>query len=451
MGKTLYLECSRGISGDMAVAALIDLGADTEVLNKVLQSLGLEGFEVKIGRVKKSGIDACDFNVILDKKHENHDHDMEYLYGKACHNHEHSHEQMHNEEMEHSHKHMHGEEMHHSHEHMHNDNISHGHEHEHRGLAQIFEIIDNAGLTPNAKEMAKKIFNIIARAEAKAHGVDISKVHFHEVGAIDSIVDIIAAAVCIDNLGITEACVPVLCEGSGSVRCQHGILPVPVPAVVNIVTDNGLRLKITDTEGELVTPTGAAIAAALKTSDRLPDSFYIEKTGLGAGKRNYEKPSILRAMLINTGQQSDYIYKLETNIDDCSGEALGYLMEKLFDKGALDVSYTPVFMKKNRPAYQLNVICNECDMERLEKIIFKGTTTIGIRRIRLERTVLKRELINVNTSIGSALVKVCYLDMEKRFYPEYQSVSAICDDKDIPYIEAYNIIQEECKKLYGND
>lgn len=451
MGKTLYLECSRGISGDMAVAALIDLGADTEVLNKVLQSLGLEGFEVKIGRVKKSGIDACDFNVILDKKHENHDHDMEYLYGKACHNHEHSHEQMHNEEMEHSHKHMHGEEMHHSHEHMHNDNISHGHEHEHRGLAQIFEIIDNAGLTPNAKEMAKKIFNIIARAEAKAHGVDISKVHFHEVGAIDSIVDIIAAAVCIDNLGITEACVPVLCEGSGSVRCQHGILPVPVPAVVNIVTDNGLRLKITDTEGELVTPTGAAIAAALKTSDRLPDSFYIEKTGLGAGKRNYEKPSILRAMLINTGQQSDYIYKLETNIDDCSGEALGYLMEKLFDKGALDVSYTPVFMKKNRPAYQLNVICNEFGMERLEKIIFKGTTTIGIRRIRLERTVLKRELINVNTSIGSALVKVCYLDMEKRFYPEYQSVSAICDDKDIPYIEAYNIIQEECKKLYGND
>lgn len=451
MGKTLYLECCRGISGDMAVAALIDLGADTEVLNKALQSLGLKGFEVKIGRVKKSGIDACDFNVILDKKHENHDHDMEYLYGKACHNHEHSHEQMHNEEMEHSHEHMHGEEMHHSHKHMHNDNISHGHEHEHRGLAQIFEIIDNAGLTPNAKEMAKKIFNIIARAEAKAHGVDISKVHFHEVGAIDSIVDIIAAAVCIDNLGITEACVPVLCEGSGSVRCQHGILPVPVPAVVNIVTDNGLRLKITDTEGELVTPTGAAIAAALKTSDRLPDGFYIEKTGLGAGKRNYEKPSILRAMLINTGQQSDYIYKLETNIDDCSGEALGYLMEKLFDKGALDVSYTPVFMKKNRPACQLNVICNECDMERLEKIIFKGTTTIGIRRIRLERTVLKRELINVNTSIGSALVKVCYLDMEKRFYPEYQSVSAICDDKDIPYIEAYNIIQEECKKLYGND
>lgn len=451
MGKTLYLECCRGISGDMAVAALIDLGADTEVLNKALQSLGLEGFDVKISRVKKSGIDACDFNVILDKKHENHDHDMEYLYGKACHNHEHSHEQMHNEEMEHSHEHMHGEEMHHSHDHMHNDNISHSHEHEHRGLAQIFEIIDNAGLTPNAKELAKKIFNIIARAEAKAHGVDISKVHFHEVGAIDSIIDIIAAAVCIDNLGITEACVPVLCEGSGSVRCQHGILPVPVPAVVNIVTDNGLRLKITDTEGELVTPTGAAIAAALKTSDRLPDSFYIEKTGLGAGKRNYEKPSILRAMLINSGQPADCIYKLETNIDDCSGEALGYLIDKLFDKGALDVSYTPVFMKKNRPAYQLNVICNECDMERLEKIIFKGTTTIGIRRIRLERTVLKRELINVNTSIGSALVKVCYLDMEKRFYPEYQSVSAICDDKDIPYIEAYNIIQEECKKLYGND
>ena len=195
--------------------------------------------------------------------------------------------------------------------------------------------------------------------EAKAHGVPIEEVHFHEVGAVDSIVDIVAVAVCLDNLDITEVIVPFLCEGRGTVRCQHGILPVPVPAVANILEAHRIPIRFTEVEGELVTPTGAAIVAAVKTGAELPKQFVINRIGIGAGKRNYERPSLLRAMLIqekNTYQsqslienakKEDFIYKLETNIDDCTGEALGYTMDKLMAAGARDVHFIPVYMKKS--------------------------------------------------------------------------------------------------------
>lgn len=283
MGKTLYLECYSGISGDMTVAALLDLGADQAVLDSALKSLPVSGFQTKISRVVKGGIDACDFDVMLDKKHENHDHDMEYLHG---HHHE-------NTEAD---THLHT----HEHKHTHDTESAHGHHHhEHRGLKEITHMIEHSDMTDNAKKTALKIFGILAEAEGKAHNVPADQVHFHEVGAVDSIVDIVSAAVCLDNLEITDVIVPVLHEGCGTVRCQHGILPVPVPAVVNVVNKNHLNMKITDVEGELVTPTGAAIAAAIKTKDQLPKEFAIQKTGIGAGKRQYECPGILRAMLIS--------------------------------------------------------------------------------------------------------------------------------------------------------
>ena len=363
MGKTLYLECYSGISGDMTVAALLDLGADEKVLKAALESLPVKGFEIEISRVKKAGLDACDFLVKLDKKHENHDHDMEYLHG-------------------------------HSHAHHHEEHV-----HEHRGLPEVLEIIENAEISERARGTAIEIFRILASAEAKAHGVPIEQVHFHEVGAVDSIVDIVAAAVCLDNLDITDVVVPFVCEGRGTVRCQHGILPVPVPAVINIMEAFKLPVRITDVEGELVTPTGAAILAAIKTASRLPEKFTITQTGIGAGKRNYESPSLLRAMLIEEKRENrpeessrqDEIYKLETNIDDCTGELLGYTMDNLMSAGARDVHFTPVYMKKNRPAYMLTVICDEAHIKKMEQIIFEETTTIGIRRMRMERTVLERE------------------------------------------------------------
>lgn len=439
MKNTLYLECYSGISGDMTVAALLDLGADREVLEKALKTLPVEGFEIKISRVKKSGLDVCDFSVILDKEHENHDHDMEYLHGSHKHGEE---EHTHGEDEAHQHSHIHLHEKSHDHGHVHLH--EHSHHHEHRNLSGILHIISHVDITPRAKEMAERIFTILAEAEAKAHGTELDKVHFHEVGAVDSIVDIVAAAVCLDNLNITDVIATELCEGHGFVRCQHGIIPVPVPAVVNIAEKHKLSLCITDTEGELVTPTGAAIIAAVRSMDKLPKKFSIEKIGIGAGKRNYDRPSILRAMLIKDKTFEDnQIYKLESNIDDCTGEMLGYVMELLFKAGARDVHYIPVYMKKNRPAYQLNVVCLEKDIEILENIIFEETTTIGIRRIPVERSVLKRRIEKIMTSLGEAEVKICLLKEKEKVYPEYESVKKLCSQHKLNFQEVYQLIQRE--------
>ena len=437
----LYLECYSGISGDMTVGALLDLGADKIVLENALNSLPIDGFEIKISRVSKSGLDACDFDVRLDE--DNHDHDMKYLHGEGHIHVQHHHN--HGEEDFHEHIHHH-EDINHTHSHEHH----HGHGHSHRNLSQILDVIDHAEITKNAKKIASDIFTILAKAEAKAHGVSIEEVHFHEVGAVDSIVDIIAVAVCIDNLNINEVIVSPLYEGTGFIRCQHGVIPVPVPAVCEIVRDNDIDLKITNYEGEFVTPTGAAIVAAIKTSDKLPDKFKIEKIGIGAGKREYEKAGILRSMLIkDTSSKSHSIYKLESNIDDCSGEALGYIVEKLLSKGARDVHFIPVFMKKNRPAYQLNVICREEDIEKFEQIIFEETTTIGIRKQKIEMTMLKTELKIIDTSLGKAQVKICDLKNEKRIYPEYNSIVEICKKSGKSYQEIYQFIINEYKKLGG--
>lgn len=442
MAKTLYLECNTGISGDMSVAALLDLGADEKVLRKVLDSIPAKGFEVKISRVKKAGVDCCDFAVLLDEEHENHDHDMEYLYGKVesgGHSHENNFEHTHHHEGVHEHIH---EEAVHEHSH------THTHHHKHRGMKEIREILSACAMTERARELSLKIFEVLARAEAKAHGVSPEEVHFHEVGAIDSIVDIVAAAVCLDNLDITKVIVPGLCEGTGSIRCQHGVLSVPVPAVANIITDYGLPVHFTDMQGELITPTGAAIVAAMEPSHDLPERFTIQKIGMGAGKRAYVRPSILRAMLIEEQSgDKDSIYKLESNIDDCSGEALGYVMEELLKAGARDVHYIPVYMKKNRPAWMLNVICAKEDIEKLESIIFRETTTIGIRRVEMERTVLKREMRKIQTVYGEALVKVCMTEEGSRFYPEYESVARICREKGLAYPEVYEKILNCCKDM----
>lgn len=451
MGKQLYLEASSGISGDMFVASLLDLGADQKVLEKALSSIPARGFEIKISRVQKSGIDCCDFNVILDAEHENHDHDMAYLYGPApvTMEHEHSHEHMHSHEHEHTHEHaeehIHMHEHVHTHEEEHSHSPEHHHHHEHRHLSDVQAIIDATEMTESAKALANKIFLIVAEAESKAHHLPLEEVHFHEVGAIDSIVDIISAAVCFDNLGISEVIVPKLSEGTGTVRCQHGVLPVPVPATLNIVNAYDMPLEIMNAKGEYVTPTGAAIACALCTSHTLPSSFKVLKTGLGAGKRDYkEKTNILRAFLIETESghyEKDEIVKLESDIDDASGEVLGYTMEKLFEAGALDVHYSPIYMKKNRPAWELVVICKEDQKEKLEDIIFSETTTIGIREFTsLMRSILHRETKEIDTPYGKAKVKEVTLPEGKRYYPEYEVVKDLAEKNGKPFLTIFNEI-----------
>lgn len=410
----------------MTVAALLDLGADEQALRRTLSSLPVGGFDIRISRVVKNGLDACDFHVLLDDAHEDHDHDMEYLHGSGP------------REDHHEHASPHG---------------PHGH-HAHRGLPEILEIIRQADMTERAKGLAEKIFRILARAEAKAHGVPPEQVHFHEVGAVDSIVDILAAAVCLDDLDITEAVIPRLCEGTGTIRCQHGILPIPVPAVLNIAEEHGLPLTVTQVEGELVTPTGAAIAAAIRTAGELPKRFTVKKTGIGAGKRDYACSGILRAMILEPEEaqetEIDTVYKLEADMDDCTGEKLGYAMERLFAAGAKDVHYTPAFMKKNRPAYQLNVICDEAAVPRLEEIIFRETTTIGIRRMPVSRSVLRREVREIETPLGQAAVKICTGGMGRRIYPEYESIASLARQHGLPYGQVeQQVIQEAVRQEGG--
>ena len=531
MGKTLYLETSSGISGDMFVAAMIDLGADPEALERALNSIPADGFMVEISSVKKSGIACCDFNVILDAAHENHDHDMAYLYGLApvssaapqeeahhchcheeeeahhCHCHEdeeahhchcHEEEEAHHchchedeeaphchcyeeeaphchchEEEEAPHCHCHeDEEAHHCHcheeeeahhchcheeeeaHHCHGhggEEPHHHHEHEHhhhhgRHLAEIMGIIEATDMTDSAKALAGKMFHIVAEAESLAHHMPLEEVHFHEVGAIDSIVDIIAAAVTFDSLGITDVIIPCLTEGRGTVRCQHGVLPVPVPATMNIIEAYDMPLTIMEAKGEYVTPTGAAIAAAICTTHQLPKAFRIVATGLGAGKRAYtERTNILRAYLIEGNameEGKDEIVKLETDIDDSTGEALGYTIDRLMQAGALDVHYSPVYMKKNRPAWELTVICKKSRMEELEDIIFKETTTIGIREFpSVMRSILHRSQKQVETPFGIAEVKEVALPGERRFYPEYESVKAIAEKEHLPFAEVYHLVK----------
>ena len=417
MAKYLLFDCSSGISGDMSVAALLDLGADRSALDALLTSLPLDGAHVHVSRVKKSGLDCCDFDVHL--AHDNHDHDMAYLHG---HDHDHGHPHEHDNEHDHGHH--------------------HEHHHEHRGLREIEEILRAAVLTPSALALALRIFRILAEAESKAHGVPLEEVHFHEVGAIDSIIDIAAFAALYDSLHVDAAFLPSLAEGRGTIRCQHGILPIPVPAVVHIAEAHALPLRQTDVEGELVTPTGAAIAAAIRTSSPSPQVYRVIASGLGAGKRDYACASFLRILLIedisttNSGFRApDSVCKLECNLDDATGEELGFALERLMEAGARDAFYTPVFMKKNRPGWLLSVLCDPADADRFTALLFRHTTTLGVRRTLHERTVLPRDFRTVSTPWGDIPLKTTTVDGTTRLHPEYDAIAKIAREHNLPLRE----------------
>lgn len=394
MTKYLYLEGANGISGDMLVAALLDLTNGKDKLDKVLQALPINGFNYQISRKNSYSISGCDFDVKLE--HEEHHHEEEY-----------------------------SEEHHH-------------HHHEHRHLSDVNQIIDQANISVTATNLAKKIFFIVAEAEAKAHGCSIETVHFHEVGAIDSIIDIISIAVLFDELGIDNVIVNGLSDGHGFVKCQHGTLPVPVPAVINIAEKYAIALRPTDNNGEMVTPTGIAAVAALKTSEELPSCYKILKTGIGLGKRDFGHANFLRTMILEDKAAENQIYVLETNIDDSTPEELGLTMEKLFIKGAADVHFEPCFMKKNRPAYLLRVIASADKISDMEKIIFYNTSSIGIRKYPVERRCMDRHIIDVETPYGTVQVKKCHIDDIVRYNPEYESVKNIAAQANKTFREVFD-------------
>lgn len=428
--KYLYLDGSCGISGDMTVAALLGLGASREKMDAAIAGLGLEGVHVHVENSKSYSIAGLSFAVHV------HDHDADHL---------HSHEEGY---VEHHHHHEHGH-----------------HHHEHRHLSEVYEILDraaNAGaVTPRALETAKKIFRIIAEAEAKAHGVPVEEVHFHEVGAVDSIVDILAVAVLADDLGIENYIVTGLNEGSGFVETQHGMLPIPVPAVAHIAEAANIALHITETKGEMVTPTGAGIVAALRTSESLPAGYKILKSGIGLGKRDFGRANFLRAQIIEdsasdkggdatssaTGCTSAdcNVFQIEANIDDSTPEELGYAMNKIFEAGARDVHFIPCYMKKNRMGTLLCTLADSEHLAAVEKAIFLHTSTVGVRRFPVERTCMARNTFEVETEFGKVRVKKSVLGDIEKVKPEFDDLKACADKAGVPIREIQKAVE---KKLH---
>ena len=414
--KTLYLECNSGISGDMTVAALLDLGANREKLEQIIHDMHL-GCRLHFGRAVKNGISAYDFDVELPHEH---------THGHA-HDHVHDHE--------HAHGHKHAEET---------------ASHVHRSLQDIIPIIENSGLPKAAKENAKKMFDIVAAAESKIHGLPIHEVHFHEVGAIDSIVDICAVAFCMHDLGIEKVIVSPVCEGTGEILCQHGIIPVPAPATLEILSSHKVPMKIKNIEGEMVTPTGAAVVAAYASDFGCPENLCADKIGYGAGKKDFAHANILRAFILsdanrahcgqnigNSGDYRDEIVVLTTNIDDASPEELGFCMEKLFKAGAKDAFFTPIYMKKSRPAYSLTVMCkSEVEAEAV-RLIFTHTSSVGLRREVCERYIMDREKTTVHTEFGPVAANIFSYGDFSKISLEYDSVKALAEKENVSITQIY--------------
>jgi pyridinium-3,5-bisthiocarboxylic acid mononucleotide nickel chelatase len=368
MARTLYLDCFAGASGDMLVGAMLDCGLDFELLRSELLKLGVEGYELSLRRVDRSGISAAKFDVHLTGEPHSHGH-------------------------------------HHNHEH------SHGHRRQshHRSLSEIKRIISSSNLGELVKGRAQAIFQRIGEAEAKIHNVPIETVHFHEVGAIDSIVDVVGACVAFDALKIGRIISSPLHVGSGTFQCAHGTYPVPGPATAELL--KGVPIYSKDVEGELVTPTGAAIISTLAESYGPMPMMKIENVGYGAGTRDYSKfPNALRAIIGEMEEDADItptsITVIEANIDDLNAQVFGYLMEKALAAGALDIFYTPAQMKKNRPGVLLTLLCSPADRERMCDLIFRETTTLGVRYRNERREILTREFVTVETEYGPIRVKV---------------------------------------------
>lgn len=410
--KTLYFDCSSGISGNMTLGALLEIVGDENYLLEELKKLNVDGYKIEISKQVKNGITGTYVDVILEHEHHHQDHE-----------HEHEHEHNHNPEHDHGHE--------------------HHHHHEHRNLYDVNNIIDNSSLDENTKALAKRIFLRVAKAESKVHNKPLDEVHFHEVGAIDSIVDIVGTAILINKINPDKVIASVVNDGYGFIECAHGTMAVPVPATSEIFAASNVKFRQIDIDTELVTPTGAAIIAELAEDFTTLPAMVTEKIGWGTGSKDLKIPNVLKVYYGEIQEENQNFVVMETNVDDCSGEILGYTSEKLFANGALDVFYTPIFMKKNRPAYRLSVACRKEDMFKLQNIIFKETTTIGIRYRFESRTELGREFVEIDTKYGKIRAKKVTNNGETYVYPEYESMKKIAEENNIPLKELYKL--EELK------
>ena len=424
--KTLYFDCFSGISGDMCLGALIDLGADFEWFRNELRKLNLDGWEIKLEKVVKNGITASYVKVSVESEY-----DKSYDHSKS---HDHTHGHSHDKSSDHSHDHSHE----HSHEHSHDVGHDHTHGHTHnRNFTDIKRIIYESSISEAAKVISVDIFKQIAEAEAKVHNSTPEEVHFHEVGAVDSIIDIVGVGILIDHLKIDKIVSSVVNDGHGFTNCQHGMIPIPVPAVCEIFSKNKVKWKQVDIDKELVTPTGAAIISELAESYGLIPEMEVEKTGYGAGTRNLKIPNVLRVYLGKEKKREERITILETNIDDSTPEILGYAMNKLLSEGAKDVYFTNIQMKKNRPGVKLSVLCVNEDKAKMEKIIFSETSSIGIRSCEMDRSCLERGEKTVKTKWGEVRVKTIKFEDKEKVSAEYESARELAENKNIPLQQIY--------------
>ena len=427
--RTLYLDIFSGISGDMFLGAMIDLGVEAEVLETELSKLNLDGYLINVSRKTKANIDGVKFDVHLLPK------EGEAKSGSSTHSHDHSHS--------HSHEHS------HSHSHSHD---SDGHMHE-RNFDDIKKLINNSSLSEWVKEKSVAVFRRVAEAEGKVHGMPPDEVHFHEVGAIDSIIDIIGACIALELLGKPLVLSAPVVEGTGWVDCAHGRFPVPTAATLEILTARGVTVNQCDEPHELVTPTGAAILAEFAERFELLKGVIPERIGYGLGTRDmHTRPNVLRAVL---GQldafaeksgpldwHSDTVAVIETNLDDINAEHLGYFVETALKDGALDVFYIPIQMKKNRPGVLLTILCNGVDVDRFSEKILRETSAFGVRYRNVDRRKLQREQCTVDTSFGQVQVKLGRLNGKIiQASPEYESCRELASKKGVALKDVYAAAQ----------
>ncbi len=441
--KILYLECGTGISGDMTVAALIDLGADQEKLLRVLEGIPAAGFKTCISRVKKAGIECCDFDVILDEEHAGHDHDMAYLYGHleeeslSAHEHDHHHDHDHEHEHDHHDHHHHDHDHHHhdDHDHHHHDDHDHHHDHHHASMADVENIINSLKVSDRVKSDVINVYKLIADAESKAHDAPVSEIHFHEVGTMDAIADVTMVCSLMEKLDLDCVMASPVHVGSGHVHCAHGILPVPAPATAYILKN--VPIYGGEIKGELCTPTGAALLKYFVDSFGDMPAITIEKYGYGMGNKDFEMANCVRVMLGEAKEKGSEIIELSCNLDDITSEKLAFAMDMLFEAGALEVYTIPVGMKKSRPGVLLCVMCNQDKKREMLDIIFKHTTTLGVRENVYRRYTMDRNVKIVSSSFGDVRVKYSKgYGVERRKF-EYDDLAKIAKEtgKTIKEIE----------------
>ena len=424
--RIAYLDCFSGISGDMFLGALLDAGVSPELLEDTVAALNI-GARLEISRVLRSGILAIKVYVYVNGEK---DLPREVFSEKREHDHHPDHAHEHDSGYKHSHN---------SHTHPHD---THSHPHAHgRSLTAIREIIEKAAVSPTAKATAIRIFENLAEAEAEIHDTSIDQVHFHEVGAVDAMVDIVCAAVGAESLAVKEWVCSPLNVGGGTVKCAHGTLPIPAPATLKLLRD--APVYSSGPQVELVTPTGAAIVKTLNTRFALFPAMTIEKTGYGAGTREFpDHPNLLRITIgeaesaAHLSTSNDRITVLEANLDDLSPQVLAYAMERLLAEGALDVFSVPVQMKKSRPGALLTVLAKIEDANRLTKTIFAETTTLGVRRREEQRQTLARRWENVNTTWGPVRIKIASMNGTiSNYAPEYEDCRALAEAHHVPLKE----------------